>query len=401
MRTNKKTASTVVVSGLAGAAAAVLAVNLFFGGTRLTRSEYETLQKTAAVAETLSLAEKTFYGELPDEETMVSAAANGMVAALGDPYARYYTAEEYENYQQEMAGEYVGVGITITSAEQGGALVIAVNGGSPAENAGILAGDILIKAEGKDVTRMSLSEITSLVLGQEGETAELVFLRDGERLTFTVAREKQITHQIHSEMLEGEIGYILIERFSGDCESGFMDALAELRSAGMKALILDVRNNPGGSLDTVVNVADALLPEGVVVTVKSADGSEEAYRSGEECLGLPLAILVNGNSASASELLAGAIQDSGAGIAVGENTYGKGVVQSTWRLPQSGSWFKLTTAAYYTPAGRNIDGEGITPDIEAELPEEFQKISIQSLDHAQDTQLSAAVEYIRGELEKY
>lgn len=397
MKLLKRTGSVVFVSFLSGAAVAILLINLFYGGTRLTKKEYESLGRTAAVAETLEFAEKTFYGELPEEETLVSAAAHGMVAALNDPYARYYTADEYEAYLQSLSGEYVGIGVTI-KIEEVGVQVVEVKSGSPAENAGILLGDILIEVDGANVSALSLDEISALVMGEEGKEVQLTFLRDGEKIAFNLIRAKQMTQQVHHEMLDGNIGYILIERFSGDCEEGFLNALSSLKEQGMKALILDVRNNPGGSLDTVVAVADALLPEGVIVTVKSADGEEEVYPSDENCLGLPIAMITNGNSASASELLAGAVQDSDAGIVVGTKTYGKGVVQTTWSLPQSGSWLKLTTAAYYTPNGRNIDGEGITPDICVELPDELAVPNIATLDREQDTQFAAAREWILTKL---
>jgi len=389
---------TVLISALSGAAAAALAINIFYGGTRITRSEYEQLQKTVAVTEMLRCAQDTFYGELPQEEELVSAAARGMAAALQDPYARYYTAEEYEEYLRDLSGEYVGIGITITLAASGGAEVVGVNDGGPADKAGVKTGDVLIAVGNEDVTTLSLTEITDRVLGKEGESVTLTFLRMEQRLTLDIVREKQVTHQIHHEMMEGNIGYIRIERFSGDCEESFRTVLSELKENGMQALVIDVRGNPGGALETVVAVADLLLPKGVIVTVKSADGEEEEYRSDAEGLGLPIAILVNGSSASASELLAGALQDSGTGIVVGENTYGKGVVQTTWNLPRSGSWFKLTTAAYYTPNGRNIDGEGIAPDIPVSLPEEWKSVSAASLPREADTQLSAALEALAKEL---
>ena len=332
------------------------------------------------------------------EEELVSAAARGMAAALQDPYARYYTAEEYEEYLRDLSGEYVGIGITITLAASGGAEVVGVNDGGPADKAGVKTGDVLIAVGNEDVTTLSLTEITDRVLGKEGESVTLTFLRMEQRLTLDIVREKQVTHQIHHEMMEGNIGYIRIERFSGDCEESFRTVLSELKENGMQALVIDVRGNPGGALETVVAVADLLLPKGVIVTVKSADGEEEEYRSDAEGLGLPIAILVNGSSASASELLAGALQDSGTGIVVGENTYGKGVVQTTWNLPRSGSWFKLTTAAYYTPNGRNIDGEGIAPDIPVSLPEEWKSVSAASLPREVDTQLSAALEVLAKEL---
>ncbi|MBQ3108124.1 MAG: S41 family peptidase [Clostridia bacterium] len=393
-------ARTVLISALSGAAAAALAINLFYGGTRLTRSEYEQLQKTMAVTETLQYAQETFYGELPSEEDLVTAAARGMTAELDDPYAWYYTAEEYDEYMKDLSGEYVGIGVTITLAETGGAEIVSVNSGGPADKAGVQIGDILVAVEDEDVTSCALTEITERVLGKEGETVSLTFLRGAERLTFDIVRERQVTHRIHHEMLGENIGCIRIDRFSGDCEEGFKTALSELKESGMKALVIDVRDNPGGTLDTVVAVADLLLPKGVIVTVKSGTGEEDVYRSDAECLALPIAILTNGNSASASELLAGALQDSGAGIVVGENTYGKGVVQTTWNLPRSGSWFKLTTAAYYTPNDRNIDGEGIAPDVEVHLPEEWQGIPAASIPREADTQLSAALEALKADLNK-
>ncbi|MBQ5791514.1 MAG: S41 family peptidase, partial [Clostridia bacterium] len=328
----------------------------------------------------------------------VSAAARGIAAALDDPYSYYYTAEEYEEYSKKLAGEYIGIGVTITLAESGGAQIIDVKDGGPAEKAGVQVGDILVEVDGEDLRTLSLSDIVKRMTGEEGESAKLIFLRGNERLSFDIVRKKQVVSQVQHEMLEEHIGYIWINRFSGDCEEGFQTALSNLKKGGMRALVIDVRGNPGGTLDTVVAVADLLLPKGKIVTVKNAAGEEDVYRSDAKCIGIPIAILTNGSSASASELLAGALQDNGAGIVVGENTYGKGVVQTTWNLPRSGSWFKLTTAAFYTPDGNNFDGKGILPDIKVHLPEEWKGVGPDFLPREADTQLSAALEALKKAL---
>lgn len=354
---------------------------------------------TDAFVEKAKLIEETvkdnYTGEIDDQD-MEEYMYKGLMASLGDPYSAYYTSEEYEELNAETTGSYQGIGVVMQQdADTGEVKVLRCYEGGPGAEAGLLPEDVLIQVNGENVAGMELSEVVDLVKSSEGGTASLIISREGESdyLEINVPLEEVNIPVVEYEMLEDNIGYISIYEFTGQAVSQYEEALEELQSQGMKRMIIDVRNNPGGLLTSVCDLLEDMLPEGLMVYTEDKDGKRQEYTcDGENELEMPLVVLVNGNSASASEIFAGAIQDYGTGTIVGTTTFGKGVVQSL--IPfTDGSAIKTTTAKYYTPSGRCIHGTGIEPDVEVELTEGLEQKS--ELTYEEDNQLQTAVETVK------
>ena len=346
----------------------------------------------ARAEEILSIVQREYYREV-DAETLETAAIDGMLAALGDPYTFYYTDEAYAAMNEETTGQYVGVGMLVGEAADGDLRVLRVFRDSPAEKAGIEAGDALLAIDGASVggdAPMSLSEASALLKG-EGETpVEVEVERGGETLSFTLERGEVSINYVEYSILEGDVGYLSIYQFTGDDVEGVKEAISAFQQAGVSALVVDVRSNPGGLLTDVVDICDMLLPEGLIVYTEDRSGAREEFYADGEYWDVPMAVLVNGDSASASEIFAAAVQDTGRGIVVGEVTYGKGVVQTLHAFPE-GDGMQLTTATYYTPSGASIHGQGVTPDIEVALATDA-SVTYHAPDAASDAQLAAALE---------
>ena len=346
----------------------------------------------ARAEEILSIVQREYYREV-DAETLETAAIDGMLAALGDPYTFYYTDEAYAAMNEETTGQYVGVGMLVGEAADGDLRVLRVFRDSPAEKAGIEAGDALLAIDGARVggdAPMGLSEASALLKG-EGETpVEVEVERGGETLSFTLERGEVSINYVEYSILEGDVGYLSIYQFTGDDVEGVKEAISAFQQAGVSALVVDVRSNPGGLLTDVVDICDMLLPEGLIVYTEDRSGAREEFYADGEYWDVPMAVLVNGDSASASEIFAAAVQDTGRGIVVGEVTYGKGVVQTLHAFPE-GDGMQLTTATYYTPSGASIHGQGVTPDIEVALATDASVI-YHAPDAASDAQLAAALE---------
>ena len=354
---------------------------------------------TDAFVEKAKLIEETvkdnYTGEIDDQD-MEEYMYKGLMASLGDPYSAYYTSEEYEELNAETTGSYQGIGVVMQQdADTGEVKVLRCYEGGPGAEAGLLPEDVLIQVNGENVAGMELSEVVDLVKSSEGGTASLIISREGESdyLEINVPLEEVNIPVVEYEMLEDNIGYISIYEFTGQAVSQYEEAFEELQSQGMKRMIIDVRNNPGGLLTSVCDLLEDMLPEGLIVYTEDKDGKRQEYTcDGENELEMPLVVLVNGNSASASEIFAGAIQDYGTGTIVGTTTFGKGVVQSL--IPfTDGSAIKTTTAKYYTPSGRCIHGTGIEPDVEVELTEGLEQKS--ELTYEEDNQLQTAVETVK------
>ena len=346
----------------------------------------------ARAEEILSIVQREYYREV-DAEALETAAIDGMLAALGDPYTFYYTDEAYAAMNEETTGQYVGVGMLVGEAADGDLRVLRVFRDSPAEKAGIEAGDALLAIDGARVggdAPMSLSEASALLKG-EGETpVEVEVERGGETLSFTLERGEVSINYVEYSILEGNVGYLSIYQFTGDDVEGVKEAISAFQQAGVSALVVDVRSNPGGLLTDVVDICDMLLPEGLIVYTEDRSGAREEFYADGEYWDVPMAVLVNGDSASASEIFAAAVQDTGRGIVVGEVTYGKGVVQTLHAFPE-GDGMQLTTATYYTPSGASIHGQGVTPDIEVALATDA-SVTYHAPDAASDAQLAAALE---------
>lgn len=337
-----------------------------------------------------------YLGEV-DEEQLREYSYKGMIAGLEDPYSVYYTKEEYEDVEESSEGIFSGVGIVLTQDMETKAItVVKPMKDGPAQKAGIKAGDILTKVEGEEISSdEDLSSVVSRVKGKEGTKVTLTFSRDGKEKDYTLTRQEIKNPTVEYEMLENKVGYIKITEFDEVTVEQFDDALSQLENDGMKKLVLDLRDNPGGLLDAVVDIADRILPTGMIVYTEDKNGKKTEYEAkSAECVEQPIAVLINGNSASASEILAGAIQDYKAGTLVGTTSYGKGIVQNIFQLGD-GSAVKLTIANYYTPKGRNIHKKGIDPDVEVELKESLKdEIEIKK---SEDNQLQEALKVLEKE----
>ncbi len=315
-----------------------------------------------------SLIDQYYIGDV-DEAELSEGVYKGYIEGLGDSYSVYYDEEETEQMNESLSGEFGGVGALMSQDRDTGVItILQVYDGSPAQEAGMRDGDTLYKVEGEEVTGEDLSDVVSKVKGEKGTQVTLTVLRadTGEEEELTITRDTIQAQTVSHEMKEGNVGYIRITEFDAVTYDQYREALEDLESQGMEKLIVDLRSNPGGNLDTVCDILDLMLPEGLIVYTEDKNGEREEYTSDEEHqFDKPLVVMMNGYSASASEIFAGAIQDYGLGQIVGTQSYGKGVVQSIFDL-QDGTSVKLTIAEYFTPNGRSIDGEGITPDVEVE-----------------------------------
>ena len=365
----------------------------------VTDAEYQAISRYRRLNEVLDLIQNEYYIEV-DEEELILGAIRGMVDSLDDPYSFYRTPEEMTQEQDHEDGKYQGVGLQLLQTEDNQLLITRVFANSPAEKAGIKSGDKLLIVEGVDLSKEvdMIQTAKSLLLGEEGTEATVEIERDGERLTFSVGHAEVIINRVEYEMLKDDIGYIAIYEFMGDDVEGFSEALDALKEDNAKALLIDLRGNPGGLLSDVVKISDMLLDEGLIVYVENRSGARESYYSDGETIDLPMAVLVNGTSASASEILAGALQDRGVATIIGETTFGKGIVQSIIPFHEDGAGIHLTTASYFTPSGRSIHGSGIEPDIFVEQAE-GDEIVPEIPDPARDTQLRRAIEHLKSQIQ--
>lgn len=336
------------------------------------------------------------YYEDVDKEDLVEGLYKGLLEGVGDPYTAYYTPEEYKELMISATSSLSGIGIVMQQDPD--TMQVSVNyvyEGSPAEKAGILAGDLIVQAEDVMATSMELSEFATHIRGDEGTTVHLKLYRYGKGyLELDVERAIIDVPTLKGEMLDDGIGYIRIAEFGEKTAEEFADAVSELEAQGMTAMIVDLRNNPGGMVDSVTKLLDQILPEGVVVWTEDKNGNKKEYTSDAACLDYPMAVLINENSASSSEIFAGAIRDYDYGTLIGTKTFGKGIVQSIRRLAD-GSAIKLTTSRYFTPNGQNIHGEGIEPDIELEY--EYLVQDATEYDMMDDNQILKAIEVLKKE----
>lgn len=316
------------------------------------------------------------YNENVSADNLKEGMYRGMLDSLGDPYSEYYSVEELSEVINETEGISYGIGCYVMMDESGLAVITGTVEGSPAESAGVTEGDIIVAVEGESVAGLSLEQVVSLIKGPENTYVEITFSRDGEPVVISVMRGNVIENNtvMYGPLVDNnEIGYIRITQFEDVTVQQYIDAVADLKKDGIKGLIIDVRSNPGGSFPAVVDIARQIVPEGTIVYTMDKNGGRKDYTSdGANELDIPLVVLVNQYSASASEILAGAVQDCNKGTLVGTTTFGKGIVQTVISLGD-GSAVKLTTQEYYTPSGRNIQGTGIAPDIEIEYDKDAEK----------------------------
>ena len=331
-----------------------------------------------------------------DTDAMIEGMYAGVIDSLGDPYSVYYTAEEWQALIADTQGIYDGIGAMVSlDVTIGLPKISGVIAGTPAEEAGLRENDIIYMVDGEITRGYELTEVTAMIKGEAGTTVHLTIYRQGEDdyLEMDVVRRKIESPTVNYEMYDNDIGYIQITEFDEVTADQFTEALAVVKGSGAKGLILDLRGNPGGSLPIVVDIAREILPEGLIVYTEDKYGQKEEYScDGKHELDIPLVILINGNSASASEILAGAVKDYGKGTLIGTTTFGKGIVQRVLPLTD-GTALKLTISSYYTPNGNNIHGIGIEPDIECEFDSDAY------YNEGVDNQLERAIEEIERKIQ--
>ena len=333
-----------------------------------------------------------------DREDLINGMYKGLFEGIGDPYSEYYTPEEYEDIMISTHANYYGIGAGLTQDKNTMEVSVThIYDNSPAQEAGLKEGDKIVKVDDIEATSMELSELVTNIRGEEGTTVHLVIEREGEseNLEFDVSRAKVDIPTVAYKMLENNIGYIQVSEFAENTPTQFSDAITDLQGQGMEKLVIDLRDKGGGMVVSCQQMLDMILPEGTVVYTEDKYGNRQDYTSdAEHYLDMPIAVLVNGNSASASEIFAGAIRDFDYGTLIGTTTFGKGIVQNIMQL-KDGSAIKLTVAKYYTPNGDNIHGTGITPDVEIEY--EYTGDTEGTYDEMQDNQILKAIEVLNGE----
>lgn len=330
---------------------------------------------------------ETKYVNDTDDVKLIDGAIDGMVKSLNDPHSNYLSPKMYKTLMEQTEGSFAGIGVVMGMDNEQKIHIVGIMENSPGQKAGLQEGDEILAVDGVPVTQMAFDEVAAHVRGQAGTDVVLTIMRDNANQDITITRDNIKLKTVGHKMLDNNIGYIQIVSFSEDTANEFNKAYNDLKNQGMKALVLDLRNNPGGLLTTCVEIAKKLVPKGEIVSIVDKQGNKETYSSSLEAPEYPLAVLINKNSASASEILSGAIQDTKAGTIIGNTSYGKGSVQTILPMFEDDA-VKLTIAKYYTPSGRSIDGTGITPDIEINLDENA----------TLDTQLDKALEILKAQL---
>lgn len=330
---------------------------------------------------------ETKYVNDTDDVKLIDGAIDGMVKSLNDPHSNYLSPKMYKTLMEQTEGSFAGIGVVMGMDNEQKIHIVGIMENSPGQKAGLQEGDEILAVDGVPVTQIAFDEVAAHVRGQAGTDVVLTIMRDNANQDITITRDNIKLKTVGHKMLDNNIGYIQIVSFSEDTANEFNEAYNDLKNQGMKALVLDLRNNPGGLLTTCVEIAKKLVPKGEIVSIVDKQGNKETYSSSLEAPEYPLVVLINKNSASASEILSGAIQDTKTGTIIGNTSYGKGSVQTILPMFEDDA-VKLTIAKYYTPSGRSIDGTGITPDIEINLDENA----------TSDTQLDKALEVLKAQL---
>ena len=334
-----------------------------------------------------SVLESFYFGDV-DDETAKDNIYKAYLSSYGDKYTMYYTADEYKALKESTNGKFYGIGAVCQLSGEGGILLVDVYDNGAGYQAGLRSGDRVVNVDGRDITGMELSSAVALIKGDKGTSVTLEVIRGTERLTFSAVRDAVEAKTVSYTLLDNNIGYLSISQFEEVTTKQFKAAVEDLQSQGMKGLVIDIRNNPGGLLDTVVGMLKYMLPDGLIVYTEDKQGNRKEYKGQDnDEFNLPLAVIVNGNSASASEIFAGAIQDYGKGTIIGTQTYGKGIVQTVKPLTD-GSAIKFTIAKYFTPKGQDIHGKGVTPDMVVEY----------DTDADVDTQLDEAIKNVEAQI---
>lgn len=384
----------------AGVLTGVLVVTLAAGGVKFVQQrQYNGVLSDSSHVQKIEYLEKMidqeYLGEVDNAE-MAEGIYAGLVYGLGDVYSRYYTADEYAQETASTDGAYAGIGVSIQKNKNGGVQIAECYEGGPGAEAGLQTGDVITAINDTDVTDMELSDVVSLIRENKDNTIVLTVFRENEEKSREISVDVTDVElpSVFGEMLDKKTGYIQITQFTGVTLQQYKDMFAELKDKGMECLVIDLRDNPGGLLTSVCDILREILPEGLIVYTEDKYGNrEEETCDGKHQLDMPLAVLVNENSASASEIFAGAVQDHEVGTIVGTTTYGKGVVQELRQL-SDGSAVKLTVSNYYTPNGNSINKVGIKPDVEVKLASEL--LNKDEITHEEDNQLQKALDVIEN-----
>ena len=383
----------------------LLAVVCTFNITYFTATEYynsrldeleELETRYSKLKSVADIVDKYFVGEY-EEADAIEVALAGYVAGLDDVWSAYYTAEQTASIAEDEANQYVGIGVTYSTAAESLYQITAVTPGGPADLAGILPGDKLLTAAGVDVNTLETGDdLAALVKGEIGTQVTIVVERAGEPLTFNITRDVIYTYSVTSRMLENNVGYIAIADFDSNVDDEFREHLAALQEQGAKGFIFDVRNNPGGYVSVMHEMLDGLLPEGPVITMVDKAGEEMPLTSDADMLEMPMVVVTNEYSVSAAEFFAAALQEYDMATVVGTKTSGKGYSQQTFKL-SDGSSVHISTTRYYTPKGNSLAETGVTPDLVVELPlEDLNLLLSGKLADADDEQLQSAIKAVNS-----
>lgn len=364
--------------------------NYFYVTGDVTENSEENIETiSSALKDFRKLVDEYYIGDV-DEQKLVDATIKGYINGLEDDYSEYMTADEWEEYQINTLGNYVGIGIYMSQDLQGNIVVIEPIEQSPAEAVGLKANDIIVEVEGENVTGKDVSLVAAKIKGEPGTLVRLKIIRDNQYMTFDVERKEIKVYHVNSEMLENNIGYIKLSTFDEACSEEFRKSFEDLKQEGAQKLIIDLRDNTGGLVDQALNIADMIVPKDrkILITVDSKDNKQTTVAMQDPIIDMDVVVLVNGFSASASEILVGALKDNGEAQVVGNKTYGKGVIQNIFSL-SDGSVLKLTTAEYFTPNEIQINKKGIEPDVLIDLvPEAEGEVAV-------DEQLNKAIEILK------
>ncbi|WP_312699973.1 S41 family peptidase [Sedimentibacter sp.] len=362
------------------------------------KNTYEKYSKQESIME---LAKREFLYEA-DEEKMLEGALEGTLKALGDPYTQFMNKEEFSALMQDTEGSYEGIGVYITESDDNRIMVVSPIEDTPADKAGLKTGDKIIKINGTEYTASQIKQAVNVMKGMPGTSVTLTVQRenaDGSKdvSDLVINREKIRIKTIKSSMLDDDIGYIRITTFDMQTAKDFEAAYTDLKSKGMKGLVVDLRYNPGGIIDATVDISDMFMGEGIITYTKTKAGDIKHFKSDSKAENIPIVLLINDGSASASEIMAGAMKDTGRATLIGTKTFGKGIVQSVQQFGNQGEGVKMTVSEYFTPNGVNIHGIGIEPDIEIELPEDAEGYGYEF--YNTDNQLQKAVEVLKQKVE--
>ena len=362
----------------------------------VSEDDYELIRRYSRLDDVRKTLLDEYYQPL-QEDALVTGAIRGMMGSIGDPYTFYYTTEEMQKSSEESNGVLHGVGMVVQTTSDGCIEITKVYANSPAEQAGLQIGDRIVEADGQLLSGengKALRDAVALIRGEDGTQVRLTVLRNGETLQIDVLRGEVSISYVEYSLIGSDVGYVSISQFTGNDVDGFTEAMEAFKSADVAGIVVDLRGNPGGLLTDVVKIADMLLPEGLVTYVEDRDGNRQEERSDAEYWDVPMVVLVNGMSASASELFTAAMQDYDRATVVGTRTFGKGIVQTLITFSEDGAGMQLTTASYFSPKGRSIHQTGVEPDVTVELSEDSILSGI-SPDPERDNQLAIALQELQ------